>query len=102
MRAVVVAVSVRDDGKAAEVILIAEHGPSSHTVPGVPNGESVAKQVFCRSGHAEPDLELPVPRIDRLQKTLIVLTTNYCLTVLFGRKSKGGYRRRVSVCAIRF
>ena len=68
MGAVVVAVGICDDGQTAEVILIAKHRPSNHSVARVPDSEPVTKQVLRRPRHFELDKNLPIPRRDGLRK----------------------------------
>ena len=67
VRAIVVAVSIGDDGQSGEKILVSENRSGAHSVLGVPDGQAVTEQIFGRSMHLELDLQLPVPSVNRLQ-----------------------------------
>lgn len=57
---VVVRVSVDDDRQTAEQILAAENWTRNHSVPRVPNGKSIAEQIFALASDFEAHDHLPV------------------------------------------
>lgn len=67
VRAVVVAVSVHDDGEALEEVTVAEHRTTHHSVLGVPDGKAVAKQLLALSVHLEVNVQFPVAYVARLK-----------------------------------
>lgn len=62
MGTVVIAVRVGDDRQSGKVVTISKHRSWFHSVPGVPNREPVAEQVFCCTANPELNLQLPVSR----------------------------------------
>jgi hypothetical protein len=91
MRPIVIAVSIGHNSEAGKVIPISEDLSGFHPISGVPDRESVTKQVFGRSGDFELNLKFPVSRSNRLEEKLIkhfksnsglALTLQACLVLL--------------------